>query len=365
VPEKTGHSGFSQAILQHPEAKSTGALNRIALAKRRVQSILDRETVACQKTLEQKISDQGPTDQRVDPHLVGLSIKDLLALNRLREHRHLATASVPWYANPGTPADAVSARLADLAPLYASITRGGFGNLTGDALELVTYKVLDRIYKANPRYAYQGHFDLAAPKTKGRYRKTPPPKAIAGRSTQKEADFFQFGHTAGPLCIECKNYREWLYPQAPEIAELIIKAADLDAIPVLIARRLHYSARTNLLEPAGIIAHESYFQYYPADQAERADKVRHRRSLGFTDVTASEDPHPRTVRFLTEILPKIVDDMAARWKANKDALVSFAKDEINLAQLYTAIDSPAGGKWTEPEHYEPEPPLEDQEDQDE
>ena len=38
--------------------------------------------------------------------------------------------------------------------------------------------------------------------------------------------------------------------------------------------------------------------------------------------------------------------MAAKWNANKNALLSYALDELNLAQLYTEIGSPAGGKWT-------------------
>jgi hypothetical protein len=116
-------------------------------------------------------------------------------------------------------------------------------------------------------------------------------------------------------------------------------------IPLLVARRLHYATRTNLLRPAGIIAHESLNQYYPFDQAELAAQVKHARSLGFTDVIASEEPHPRTVRFFSEILPSIVEPMAERWKANKAALVAFARKEMPLAQLYTEIDSPAGGKW--------------------
>jgi hypothetical protein len=79
----------------------------------RVQSILDREIVAHQKTLEQKIAEQGPKPMRVDPHLIGLAIMNLLELNRLAEHRHADTKGTPWYANPGTK------RLTELAPLYA------------------------------------------------------------------------------------------------------------------------------------------------------------------------------------------------------------------------------------------------------
>ena len=76
-----------------------------------------------------------------------------------------------------------------------------------------------------------------------------------------------------------------------------------------------------------------------------AAEVRHKRSLGFTDVVASEEPHPRTIKFFSEILPRIVDEMATRWNRNKSALLEYAADEMNLAQLYTAIGSPAGGKW--------------------
>jgi hypothetical protein len=116
---------------------------------------------------------------------------------------------------------------------------------------------------------------------------------------------------------------------------------------VLVARRIQYSTITNFLEPAGIIAHETYFQYFPADQADLATKVKDKRSLGFTDVTATDDPQARTVTFFKTNLPKIVDRMSAQWKANQNALLEYALDQMNLAQLYTEIKSPAGGKWVQ------------------
>ena len=348
---------FSQELLQKEGAKNPEALTRIRLAKRRIQSVLDRETVSHQKTLEQKIAEQGPKGQHVDPHLIGLAIFDLLHQNRLREHSHPATASKPWYANPGTKDAAVNTKLDVLAPLYASISGGGFGNLTGDALEIIVFKCLDKIFSAHPRFSYQGYFHLDEPKNEhGRYPKTQPPKSIGRFTTTKEADFLQFGHDVGPLCIECKNYREWLYPNNQNIKDLIIKSAHLSAVPVLINRRIHYTTRTNFLEPAGIIAHESLYQYFPADQMDLAQKAKHKRSLGFTDVMATEDPHPRTTKFFNQLLPKIVDFMGERWKANRSALIDYAVGDINLAQLYTAIGSPAGGKWQDFEEQE-EPPF--------
>ncbi len=257
-------------------------------------------------------------------------------------------------ANLNTPQPAIEVRLNELAPLYAGITASTFGNLTGDALEIMVFRCLDDASNANPRYPYQGYFHLDKPKNEhGRFQKVQPPKTVSSRTTIKEADFLQFGYAKGALCIECKNYREWIYPEHEIIKELIIKATDLDLIPVLIARRLHYTTRTNFFEPAGIIAHESYFQYYPSDKAELAERVRHKRSLGFTDVLATEDPHPRTRKFLLETLPKIVPHMAKRWNTHKHDLLRYANGEIHLSQLYTEIGSPAGGKWQD---WEAEPP---------
>jgi hypothetical protein len=341
-------SQFSPKLLSLAEAGNEQVLERIVLAKRRIQSVLDRDLVCNQKTLEQKISEQGPKPMRVDPHLIGKAILDLTELNRLTRHAHVLTKGIAWFANPGTSANLVNNRLEVLAPLYDRIIGHGFGNLSGDALELIVWKCLRAIHQADKRYPYMGHFDLSQPKdAHGRYRKSQPPKTLGERSTIKEADFFQFGHAAGTLCIECKNLREWMYPDHPLIKELIIKASELGAIPVLIARRVHYTTRINLLEPAGIIAHESLFQYYPAHEVELARQVSDARSLGFTDVVATEEPHARTVKFFTRSLPAVVDYMAERWFQNEDALVAYAHNEINLAQLYTAIGSVAGGKWRE------------------
>jgi hypothetical protein len=172
-------------------------------------------------------------------------------------------------------------------------------------------------------------------------------------TTTKEPDFIRYGHDAGPLCIECKNYREWLYPTKPYIKHHIIRCADLNCVPVFVVRRIHYSTLTNFFQPAGIIAHESYYQYFPSDQIAIATQAQHKRSLGFTDIRASEEPHQRTVRFFCSTLPKISDYMAERWEHNKEALLAYANGEIHLAQLYNAIGSRAAGNWVEPDDEEP------------
>jgi hypothetical protein len=43
---------------------------RLEIGKRRIANILRNHVAATLRTLEQKISDAGPTNQRVDPHLL-------------------------------------------------------------------------------------------------------------------------------------------------------------------------------------------------------------------------------------------------------------------------------------------------------
>ena len=61
-----------------------------------------------------------------------------------------------------------------------------------------------------------------------------------------------------------------------------------------------------------------------------------------------------SMRFFSEILPRIVRRMSALWNAHKAQLVRYANDEINLAQIYTEIDSPVAGKWQD---FTEEPPV--------
>ena len=123
---------FSEELLKRRIARNPKALARIGIAKARIQSVLDRETVAHERTLEQKIAEQGPVTQRVDPQLISLAVDDLIALNRLAVHHHPATKQTPWYANIGTKAEVVDERLQTLAPLYMEVS-GTLSNEIGDA----------------------------------------------------------------------------------------------------------------------------------------------------------------------------------------------------------------------------------------
>jgi hypothetical protein len=213
--------------------------------------------------------------------------------------------------------------------------------LVGDALEIITEKCLAAQHQKNGKYVYQGTFLLNAEKDKhGRYKKIQPAKTLGNLSTQKEADFLQFGYNEGALCIECKNYREWIYPHNVIIAELIIKAVELGCIPLMIARRIHYTTRENLFKPAGILFHETLYQYYPLGYDEITTNVKDKTLLGFSDVRATEEPDKRTVTFFRDYLPAIIAPSAMAWNTHKVALEAYARGQMDLAELYQRIGSP-------------------------
>lgn len=97
---------------------------------------------------------------------------------------------------------------------------------------------------------------------------------MTGHTTQKNFDFILNGFDFGSIGIECKNYREWLYPNSFSITETIRKALETDTFPLLVARRFHYTTRTNILQHVGIIAHKAYSQYCQENSPDVVDKVK-------------------------------------------------------------------------------------------
>jgi hypothetical protein len=333
---------LSRRLAAHPDMQNSAALARVRVAMKRLPNVLETQVVANQKTLEMKISEQGPRTQRVDPHLLGLAIRQLTEERRIVNRYDHPAVKTSWLANARTEEKVVREHLDVIAPIYAAVSAGTFKNRIGDALEIVTQRAIEQLRGGDARYSFSGYFDLSAPLNKeGRIPKIEPPHAISGNHAEKLADFHLHGFVSGPVCVECKNYREWVYPSSTIVAELIEKALGLDATPLLVARSVHYTTVAHLLAPAGILVHETYHQYYPEDEIVIATKVADKRLLGFTDVRATYSPAPRTRIFFSKELPSIVDEAAKRFRRNRNALSQFVDRKISLADLYRAISSPA------------------------
>src|SRR5437773_1871893 len=100
-------------------------------ATKRLRNILARHTIATMRILEQKISDAGPFNQRIDPHILtearnALTQKDII--------RRVQLSGLPWYHLANADEDLVRTRLAELDALHRRTAERDFSNRLGQTL---------------------------------------------------------------------------------------------------------------------------------------------------------------------------------------------------------------------------------------
>ncbi len=255
---------------------------RIAIGRRRIVNILQRHGVATMRMLEQKISDAGPNPQRVDPHIL------TQARNELTNLKHLVTRKIrrtQWHYLASTDPEFVEQRFNELLPLHAQTEDRSFTDRMGDTAEIAVLKAMQ-----NARANFFGHFtDLNAHDDDQRYTKHDPDFFSGNPIRGGKLDYILVHPKAGGMGIEVKNTREWIYPDKDIVTELLRKCIQIDVVPVLIARRIHYSTFT-ILNTCGGVIHQFYNQLYPRANAVLAEQVRDKTKLGYSDVRPGNEP---------------------------------------------------------------------------
>ena len=289
---------------------------------RRLRNILRRHTAASARILEQKISDAGPTNQRIDPHILTEARTFLLKKDEIVMENH---SGVPWFYLKGTDPEQVKARLRELVDVHRETQKREFVNLLGQTLEISTFRALR---SQNALQFFGNYPDLVTHDDSTLYRKEEPPSSLSSRSIPggKKLDFLIQAAKGGYAGIEVKNIREWLYPDREEIREMLFKCCALDVVPVLIGRRIHYST-FSVLNPCGVIFHQTFNQLYPESAKALAAKVREKGLLGYHDVRLGNQPDTRLIRFIHEILPGLLPTARASFEKFKDLLSGYAERE--------------------------------------
>jgi hypothetical protein len=297
---------------------SRSQLDRSSLAEHRLSRVLRTYTVASMRTLENKISDGGPADMRIDPHVLTDVRNRLLAGGTLqREVRD----NTPWYSLAAADPAVVATRLADLLPLHRQYQR--LGQRVGQALEIAIYRALC----AQTQLTFFGSFRGLDGPDDTLYSKAEPPQTISGKTMEGELDFIAMTSNATLIGIEAKNIREWIYPQREEVTELLKKCTAVDVVPVLIARRIHFST-FRVLNRCGVILHQTYNQLLPTSAAPIAAQARDKNMLGFHDIRLGNQPDARLTKFLHENLPAVVPDARERFEAYVDLLSDYGNGII-------------------------------------
>jgi hypothetical protein len=311
----------------------------------RLQNILRAHPVATARTLEQKISDAGPNNQRIDPHIL------TQARARLQQRtiiRHQTRSNIAWYYLYDVPVDRLNERLDELGPLHDRVHRNSLTTRLGQCLEIAIYRAL----RSQNVFQFFGEYpDLDAHDDGTLYTKEEPPKTLSGRSAGgKIPDFLLIHPTAGLAAIEAKNIREWFYPDRTEIREFLLKCCLFDVVPVLIARRIHYST-FSVLNPCGVILHEMFNQLYPSSEQALAAQAADKRLLGYHDIRVGNQPDTRLTRFLHENLPAVLPGAKQSFDRFKDLIAAYARGELRYPAFVASVKRRLRGQ---PEGFEPE-----------
>ena len=306
-----------------------GPLEREGIARKRIVAVLQSQTVANLRTLENKISDAGPNPQRVQPHVL-TNVKQAL----LKEKRLLVikSANAQWlHLNDADPSK-VASRLEQLQSVWAAFTMPAVVRRTGQALEIAIYRALTEATAFTPLAGFE---DLNAHDDSTLYSKHELHR-FNGKSLGKEAlDFIAHcnGHFVG---IEAKNVRAWLYPHDAEIRAAIRKALTLGVIPVIIARRIPYVS-FRVLGTCGIIMHETYNQRMAVADNEIAEQAKHKDLLGYHDIRVGNAPDSRLTRFISTNLPELLDAAQSRLNAHEDLLWAFASGDMEYGEFAARV----------------------------
>ena len=272
-----------------------------------------------------KISDAGPYNQRIDPHILTDARESLRRAGRLT----FIERGTKWYHLIETPKTLILPRIDDLYNVQQLYTRQGFSNRLGQALEIAVYKTL-----CESGSTFLGRYPtLAAHGDDKIYQKDEPPGYLGANAIPDDRllDFILFygSERAG---IECKNIREWIYPDRTEVKALIDKCLYLDCIPVLIARRVHFSTSA-VLNKCGLITHQMLRQYIPSNEIVLAQKASDKNLLGYHDLRLGNDPDEGLKRFLNKNLPPLLISMRPKWEKYKDLLTKWVRNEITYSEF--------------------------------
>ena len=305
---------------------------RWELAKKRIRSVLTRHVIANHRTLEQKIADAGPINQRINPHALATAFNMLELSGELSKRQE---SNGTWLYLTDTPLNQVQSRLSEQLPFWLRTQQQQLTMRIGQTLEISVYRAMRAFTTLRFLGAYT---DLNEHEDCDLYVKEEPPSSLDGHSLagKEKLDFIVSHPTAGWAGIEVKNKREWMYPSSSDTRELLSKCLALDAIPVLIARRIPF-VTFRVLSPCGLVIHQTYNQRLPASEHSLAEKLRDKTLLGYHDIRLGNEPDARLKRFFGVNLPKVLQDARGRFDQYRDLLERYARGTMPYEEFAARV----------------------------
>lgn len=305
---------------------------RLEIARTRLIRVTSAHSIATMRTLEMKISDAGPFNQRIDPHILTEARNELLHSGELVLYR-AAPNRPPWYHAGNVPFTAIAERYNILEAIQAEYSQNALVQRVGQALEIATYRAL----AASNLTFFGGFSNLNDHDDSTLYSKQEPPNHIgAHRIPDNRLLDFLVHHDGIWAGIECKNIREWLYPERLEVRDLLDKALNLDCVPVLIARRIHPSTFL-LFNKCGLVVHQTYNQRLASADADLAERARDKTLLSYFDIRLGNEPDERLTKFLTVNLPAVLPTMKKKFADHYDLLAAYCWEGMSYEEFAARV----------------------------
>jgi len=301
------------------------------VAIRRVRKILQQRRIASKRQLESKISEAGPPRMRANPH----HISD--ALSELQENGEVIIADsisigtgqpTQLFAlsnwNPASQQD--SERLQRIKSAHRDFLTVTLREDKGESLQTIVQGAIQNSEQFNWLNNDPG--------------KSPPSgSTISGKPITGSGllDHYLIHKQTGiPVGVEDKNYRDWFYPNRPEIRSLLQKCHAYNMLPVLVTRKIHYTTRM-VFHYLGAIAFETHFQCFLPQYAERLTEARHKDGLGFADLRFTDEPPDHVTKLFSETLPKLIESSWATFTSNADIIKAYADQDLDYFHLLAEL----------------------------
>jgi hypothetical protein len=110
----------------------------------------------------------------------------------------------------------------------------------------------------------------------------------------------------------------------------------LGVVPVIIARRIHFST-LRVLRPCGVIVHETYNQRMANADADLAEHVRHKDRLGYHDVRVGNLPDSRLTHFIADNLPTLAQEAPERLSEYEDLLLAYSSSQMAYSEFSARV----------------------------
>ena len=303
---------------------------------------LDSEYAVVHSELEARLAERGFTQSQdnIDPHHITTALNQLIQAKRVLvvEHttkgNHLVKTIQP--ANTYRRATNIASATKRKRTLYGRYLGWAQGTsrhpqgLIGPAGEAAVRKAILASAALQPAVSGAGE----VPSILG--LKLPGPLDSAGYMvpfTQK------IPGQPVTLLFEVKNIRSWIYPQSPELFQLLNKAVllqqhrpELPILPILVCRAAHKTA-FYMAKQLGFIVIDMKRQFVGAVDEDSILEVS--SELHFTDLKAGSDPSIRVLDRLRKTLPSTCTEAAKNWRTTAT--------DMELAAAITALKSTAGG----------------------